>query len=75
MKSLLKIGNFVFNLMPPEEPHKYQLGFPITPEDEERMLMACIGAARFMRGYGKGSTPYSVSVTDSEQIIKSHERR
>ena len=63
-----KIGNIVIDLTP-SEPHKYRLGFPITPEDEERMFLHCISAARFMQKYGQVHLPY-----DREEDINTDKR-
>lgn len=39
---------------------KYRLGFKFTEEEEGRMFLACLKAAKYMRDYGKGRKPQSI---------------
>lgn len=62
-----RIGNIILKYNP-EQRYKNRLGFPLTPEDEERMFLMCVSAARFMLKYGKGSEPYGMSDTEIHQV-------
>lgn len=66
------IPKFKANLIPfskPKDKGVPDLGFHFTPEDNYRIMVACINASEWIKGFGKGRQPYSIDLRNYENTI------